>query len=315
MAPLSSCWTAGNSRFVLPLVRRSGPRSVGGWLWSLPRSWGSGGLIGAHLDAEVVGAVFDDLASLHAARVVVRPDPLRQPWQTAASERKVHASTRRAHVVDLAEGLDAVRVRLPAVTRRNLRIAEKRGVRIEVDRNGSLLPAYRQLYTMSVTRWATQHNEPIALAQWRARRRDPPGKFDTIAHHMGEAFRLYVAFDGDTPAAAIVVLFGRTASYLRGAMNRDVAAPIRANDLLHWTAIQAACAAGCSRYHMHDTGASTSLARFKERFGAIPIDYHDYRIERYPLTRADAALRTAVKKVIRFQDADGNRRDQNRSAS
>jgi hypothetical protein len=29
---------------------------------------------------------------------------------------------------------------------------------------------------------------------------------------MGEAFRHYVAYDGDTPAAAIIVLFGRTAA-------------------------------------------------------------------------------------------------------
>jgi Acetyltransferase (GNAT) domain len=296
---------ADGRRFVLPLVRRSGPRGVGGWLWSLPRSWGAGGLLGPHLDAEVVDTVLDDLQSLRAARIVVRPDPLHgQEWKAAAIPPKVHTSARRAHVIDLTEGVDAIQARLPALTRRNLRIAEKRGVRVEIDHDGSLLPVYRRLYAMSVTRWAAKQNEPVALAQWRAARRDPPGKFDTVAQHLGKAFTLYVAFAGDTPAAAIMVLFGQTASYLRGAMDRDVAATVRANDLLHWTAIQAACAAGCSRYHMHETGASTSLARFKERLGAVPVDYCDYRLERYPITRVDIALRTAVKKAIRFRDAD-----------
>ena len=301
---------ADGRQFVLPLVRRSGPSGVGGWLWSLPRSWGSGGLIGPDLDVDVVGAVLDDLTSLRAARVVIRPDPLRDEWTKAAVHRSLLASPRRAHVVDLSEGVDGVRARLPSLTRRNLRIAEKRGVRIVVDHDGSLLPVYRQLYTMSVARWASKQNEPVALAQWRATRRDPTGKFETIARQMGEAFKLYVAFDGDTPAAAIIVLFGRTASYLRGAMNRDVAAATRANDLLHWTAIQAACAAGCSRYHMHETGRSTSLARFKERLGATPVDYCDYRLERYPITPIDMALRTSAKKVIKFRDTnDQARRD------
>jgi lipid II:glycine glycyltransferase (peptidoglycan interpeptide bridge formation enzyme) len=169
---------------------------------------------------------------------------------------------------------------------------------------------------MSVARWASKQNEPAALAQWRATRRDPAGKFEAIAREMGEAFKLYVAFDGDTPAAAIIVLFGRTASYLRGAMNRDVAAATRANDLLHWTAIQAACAAGCSRYHMHETGPSTSLARFKERLGATPVDYCDYRLERYPITPIDTALRTLAKKAIRFRDTnDQARRDDTHPAT
>ncbi len=142
-----------------------------------------------------------------------------------------------------------------------------------------------------------------ALARRRAARRDPIGKFDAIAKHMGKAFRHYVAFDGDTPAAAIIVLLGRTASYIRGAMNRDVAARVRANDLLQWTAIQDACEAGCTYYHLHETGQSQSLARFKERLGAVPVNYCDYRIERFPVTKVDTALRTVVKKAIGFQDA------------
>jgi lipid II:glycine glycyltransferase (peptidoglycan interpeptide bridge formation enzyme) len=120
---------------------------------------------------------------------------------------------------------------------------------------------------------------------------------------MGEAFRLSVAHVGDEPVAAIMVTFGRTASYIRGAMDRDRAGPVRANDLLHWTAIQAAGRAGCAHYHMGDSGASTSLARFKQRIGAVPVDYTDVRLERYPITPIDHALRTAVKKAIGFQDA------------
>ena len=86
---------ADGRQFVLPLVRRSGPRGVGGWLWSLPRSWGSGGLIGSGLDVDVVGAMLDDLKSLRAARVVIRPDPLRDEWKKATVHREVPRLPRR----------------------------------------------------------------------------------------------------------------------------------------------------------------------------------------------------------------------------
>ncbi len=69
------------------------------------------------------------------------------------------------------------------------------------------------------------------------------------------------------------MLFGRTARYMRGAMDRDLAAPSRANDALHLAAIEQACAAGCTRYHFGETGTSESLARFKERFGGVPVDH------------------------------------------
>ena len=233
-----------------------------GQLWSLPRSWGPGGLVGPHLDPDVVHTVVDDLASLRAVRVVVRPDPAarngRRSRSTQGPRFPAPGAPPRSH-----RGARWSPPGLPALTRRNLRTAERLGVRVEVDLDGSLLPVYRRLYDLSVERWAARQNEPVALARWRAARRDPIGKFDVIAEHIGTAFRHYVAFDGDAPAAAIIVLFGRTASYTRGAMDRDVAARVRANDLLQWTAIQDACAAGCTYYHLHETGESQSLARFK----------------------------------------------------
>ena len=68
------------------------------------------------------------------------------------------------------------------------------------------------------------------------------------------------------------------------------------------TARASACGAGCAYYHMGDSGASTSLARFKERLGAVPVDYADVRLERYPITPVDRTVRTAVKKTIGFRD-------------
>jgi hypothetical protein len=86
-------------------------------------------------------------------------------------------------------------------------------------------------------------------------------------------------------------------------MDRDLAARPRANELLMWTTITEACAAGCSVYHLGESGRSTSLAQYKERFGARSVDYAEIRIERLPVTRIDGVLRTGVKRILGFRDA------------
>ena len=86
-------------------------------------------------------------------------------------------------------------------------------------------------------------------------------------------------------------------------MNKELAGPTRANYLLHRLAIEDACAAGCRCYHMGESGTSKPLAQFKTRFGALPYPYAEYHLETMPLTAVDQALRSAVKRAIRFTDA------------
>ncbi len=96
---------------------------------------------------------------------------------------------------------------------------------------------------------------------------------------------------------------GPNASYTRGAMDKTAASAWRANELLHWLAIQEACERGCRWYHLGETGPSQSLARFKEKLGAVSVPYAEFRLERLPLTRSDQAMRGVVKRMIGFRDA------------
>ena len=180
-----------------------------------------------------------------------------EAW-TAARGPGVVVVPRRAHVADLTGGLPAVLAGLPSLTRRNLRIAQRCEVRVEEDRDGRLLPVFHRLYALSVVRWAAKQHEPLPLARWRAHRRDPEAKFAAVARCWADRCRLFVAYVDERPAAAVLVLFGRTARYMRGAMDRDLAAPSRANDALQLAAIEQACAAGCTRYHFGETGTSES---------------------------------------------------------
>lgn len=290
-------------RFVLPLVRRRGPAGLGGRLESYPAAWGIGGLVGKDLDTSAVRAVLADLRSLPVARISVRPDPTSAAiWAEAVRGTDIVVVPRRAHVIDLSAGRDGVARRLSQSTRRGIRLAEKRGVTVRTDRGGRLLPVYYNLYLKSVDRWASQQHEPRPLAHWRARRRDPLEKFYAMSDRMDGGMCVSIADVDGVPAAGMITLFGQTAHYTRGALDRELAGPSRANHLLVWTTVVAACDAGCSALHLGESGESERMATFKERFGAESVPYAEYRIEKVPVTAADRAARGLVKKVLRFRD-------------
>ncbi|HEX5905845.1 MAG TPA: GNAT family N-acetyltransferase [Propionibacteriaceae bacterium] len=302
-ADASRLYSFGDGRrFVLPLVRRTGVAGIGGWLMSYPPSWGIGGLVGVGSDLDTIRAVLSDLRSTGRQRISIRPDPRRfSQWSGAADS--VTLVKRRGHVVDLTGGADAVMRRMHPSARQGIRVAERSGVRIEIDRSGELLEQYYRLYLLSVDRWADRQNEPPTLARWRARRRDPLSKLRTISEAMGKAFVVTMAYVENQPASGSITLLGQTAHYTRGAMDIGRVGKTRAGELVQWTMLQLACERGCTVFHMGESGDSESLARYKEKFGAHPLDYAEIKLERLPYTRIDQGARSLAKKVLGFRDA------------
>lgn len=296
---------ADGRQAVLPLVRRRNLPAALAVEASPPYGWGFGGLLStAPLEVEAVAAIFADLARQPALHIGLRPNPLHAAaWRSAAPPAAM-ALARCAHVLDLTGGFEQVWAqRFSSDTRRKIRKAEQAGLRVERDTDGRLLPVFYELFLESLDRWAEQQHEPKRLARWRGRQRDPLSKFRLMRDQLGEAFRLWVAWSGEQPAAAILVLQGANAHYTRGAMNKVLAGATYANYLLHRLAIEEACRAGSRSYHMGETGASKPLAQFKGHFGATPYTYAEYRLERLPLSRVDAALRRLIKQLIGFKDA------------
>jgi hypothetical protein len=293
---------------ILPMVRR---RTIGGIQReaSFPPAWGMGGMLASGgLRGSDVAAAFADLGSRRVAQISVRPNPLTGPLWTAARPRNVLMVPRLAHVLDLEGGFDQVwRKRFTGAARTAVRKAERSGLTVECDTTGRLLPVHYELFERSLARWAAQQHEPRSLARWRGRRRDPLSKLSAMAEWLGDSCRLWVAWVGDRPAASVLVVRGPSANYTRGAMDKELAGPTRANYLLQRLAIEDACAAGCRYYHMGETGGSKPLAQFKTRFGARPYPYAEYHLETLPFTAADRALRSAVKRVLRFNDAPDGR--------
>jgi hypothetical protein len=296
---------ADGRRLVLPMVRRRGLPGRLAVLASQPFGWGVGGLLAgaSQVTESDVTAVLADLTQLPAVRVSVRPPSRDAAVYQAAVPSDVIRTPHREQVLELGEFGALWQDRFSGHARRSVRKAEKSDLTVEVDDTGRLIREFYGLYDASVARWAAQQHEPLALARWRARRRDPLRKFVVVARGMGTALRVYLARSAGRPAAAVLVVWqGGTASYWRGAMDKDLAGPTHANALLHKSAIQDACEAGLGWYAMGDSGASASLTRFKESFGATSRDYWGYRVERLPLTAWDAAARRTVKRALRFRD-------------
>jgi hypothetical protein len=294
----------GGRWFLLPLVRRARRPATVACQASLPPSWGTGGVVGPDQpQPHEVAEIFADLRRQPGLRTSVRPNPLQDTAWSAARPPDVVRVSRLAHLLDLTGGFDEVwTTRFKGSARTDVRKAEKAGLVVECDTTGRLVPAYYRLYELSLQRWAARQHEPEVLALWRGRRRDSERKLAAIARSLGDKCRIWLARLDERPVAGIVVVHAANASYMRGAMDLELAGPTRANYLLHKLAIEDACAQGCRRYHMGETGTAERLAHFKTRFGAVGVPYAEYHIERLPLTAADRRLRRGVKTVIGFRD-------------
>ena len=175
------------------------------------------------------------------------------------------------------------------------------GSTVECGTGGRLVDEFYDLMELATRRWARIQHEPPWLALRRLHHREPRSKFRAIGRHLGDRMQIWLARVDGRPIATILVLRGSNAYYLRGAMDEEMRNH-RANDLLHVTALEDACAAGCRFYYLGDSGWSDTLAAFKERLGAQPYHYAEYRSERLPVTRAERVVKGAVKRVIGFKD-------------
>ncbi len=298
--------TRDGRQLVLPLARWPRIPDTASIEGSMPHGWGTGGIVcsGGSLTAADVAAVSAELSVRRALRVAVRPSPAAESAWRAGVPGHVVRVPQTSQTVDLSGGFEHVSAHLfSSRVRRACRKAERLQVSVESDDTGRLIGVFDALYRMSVARWAEQQNEPLRLAQWRARVRDPRHKFETVARRLGPACRVWVAWRaGEAAAANVVLSHGAHRTYWRGAMDKNVVAGTGANELLHRRAIEDACGSGALFYHMGEAAPSSSLAHFKLGFGAVEEQHSGYRFERLPLTAADAFVRHQVKRVLRFRD-------------
>ena len=291
-------------RIALPLVRRRHATSWTGTTASWPRAWGVGGPIcqDGWVSVAEAAAVLADLAGGTLAAEVRLPEGADDAWLTAA--RGYQVEERGAHMLDLAGGFSEVwSHRFRGTARTAVRKAQRAGLEVEVDRSGQALGVFFELYERSIQRWAAMQHEPVVLTRWRTIRATSPKMLAAVSRHFGKDCEIWVARAKGAPIAAIVVLrSGQNAKYWRGAMDKELATPVRANEYLHSLAIEEACQGGCRYYEMGQSRPGSPLAAFKEKLGATLQPGYTLRAERLPLDAARRHTRDSVKSLIGFRD-------------
>ncbi len=294
-------------QIAMPLVRPrrvpAGAAKVASW----PGDWGVGGPIGPTglITPAEAAAVLAAVAERRGLVTEIRLRPgAAALWLSENHHFRVEQRRLQFHELDLDGGFAAVwRDRFRGTARTAVRKAERAGLEVEVDRSGRLLPEFFGLYEISIKRWAAMQHEPAWLTRWRTMRSTQPGMLGAVASHFGADCAIWVARSKGEPLAAIIVLSsGGSAKYWKGAMNKQLAGPVRANELLHQMAIEEACQRGYLSYDMGLTRPGSALAAFKEKLGAVPRTAYTLRLERLPVDAAWGASRTLVKKVIGFRD-------------
>ncbi len=262
---------------LLPCLRRRAP--FGGTVSSMPLGWGFGGLVSASdVTGDDVRAVVDELTRRGASDVVLRPGPDQDPAFAEAGVAWSRVRENHSYEVDLSSGWPAVSAGFASSVRRAARKAERAGVTVRRRTDAAAVEEFLRLYELSVRRWADGVRLPVWVSLARSRFVEPPGKYAAVLRHLGDDCGIWVAeHDGSAVAAIIVLSHDGEYAYWRGAMDADLAGPVRANDLLHVSALEHACASG-ERYAMGLTAPDSGLARFKRGFGAQPRVSHEYAL-------------------------------------
>ena len=276
-------------RLVLPLLRRTPLPGVAVDA-SYPAGLGAGALLATGgVQASDVRSVLRDLLGSSAVTTRLKANPHTSGHWEAGLVPGVLSTSRRVEVLDLDGGFARVRdERFQSSARRAIRKAESSGLVVDRDTTGTLMPTIYDLYLSWTTRRAEESGLPHPVALRIALRREPWRMYEAVARSLGEKCRVWVArLDGEPVAGLVSLVHGDHAVYWRGYSDKEVAGPLRANNLLQRLAIEDACEAGCRSYSMGESGGVAALERFKQTMGATPRAAVEYRVERLPLTRLE----------------------------
>lgn len=166
-------------------------------------------------------------------------------------------------------------LRLHATTKRAVNKASRSGVQVRQAQTEGELRAWYGLYLQTMRKLSVMP-EPYRYY-----------KVAWDALHSQGLLRLLLAEQNEAGhrkllGGILLLLYGQSVSFISAGW-REEDQDLRANDLLHWQAIQDACTEGYRWYDLGDVELENQgLARFKSKWGAAAIMVYDYS---YPLSQ------------------------------
>jgi len=164
---------------------------------------------------------------------------------------------REIFVIDIAKSEEELLAEMKSKTRYNIRLAEKKKIKIFIDKNDKHIEEFLRLTAVMAKRQGIVAH--------------PENYYRKMLEVIpGDILKLYVAeYRGEVIAANLVVCYGETCIYLHGASDdnfRNVMAPY----LLQWQQIRDAKKAGCVRYDFGGVSIDKwqGITKFKTGFSS-----------------------------------------------
>ena len=168
-------------------------------------------------------------------------------------------------------------LRLDSSLKRAIKKATKEGVQVRQAENENELKAWYGLYLQTMHRLLV-FPKPYRFFEVAWKRLRHRGMLRLLlAEHIEAGKRRLIA-------GFLLLQWGQTVSYISAGWRHEDQA-LRPNDILHWQAIQDACAGGFNCYDFGDVPlGNLGLARYKSKWGAQANLVYDYS---YPAARAE----------------------------
>lgn len=212
-------------------------------------------------------------------------------------------------VIDLRKSEADLLAAMKQKTRYNLRLAERKGVRVRRGAPADFPQLFQMYAETSVRDGFVIRSEQYYRAVW-----------DTF-YEAGMLVPLVAEVENNPVAGLMLFVFGKHSWYLYG-MSRNIARDWMPNYLLQWEAIKASRAAGCETYDLwgapdafNQSDPMWGVYRFKQGLGAttvrhigawdLPIRPLTYSIYTQVLPRLIAVMRWRGRRLTKRQILSG----------
>jgi len=215
-------------------------------------------------------------------------------------------------ILDITKSEDELLAQMHEKWRYNIRLAQKKGVAVkfvisDITNFGYYFEEFYRLVNEGTAERKGIKHHPKEYYRKQLEINPPAPPFERGVGKLEFQEKLFIAeYEGKVIAANILVVFGKTATYLHGATSsehREIMAP----HLLQWEQIKYAKSLGCTEYdfwgivneHTLDRRGQSweGFTRFKRGFGGREVNYVGYWD--YPMDKKWYSLYRLVQKFRR----------------
>jgi hypothetical protein len=182
-----------------------------------------------------------------------------------------HVSVQNTYVLNIPQNAELLRLEKSrhASVRRAVNKASRLGVHVRLAETERELWNWYRLYSETMSRLAAlPQSYYFFKSAWNKLHQQDLMQLLIAEHHQGRQVKLL--------GGLMLLTFGHTIYYAYGGWSwKDQS--LRANDALHWEAIQYACRKGFCRYDMGGGSNKQGLAEYKTKWGAHAEPIYSYR--------------------------------------